>query len=283
MYFFGVTNPKNFMVSDVEIQAGVDTVNRYKEMAAKSENQTIEITLAEREQILRGVELMNSSTNDTGELVFKPFRMCGFVPVNIPILCGIVLSSPTMFNTIFFQWLNQSYNAGLNFGNKNSTCEYTNTDLLGGYVAAVGSSISVAVTLRKLTAGMTAGATGKKLLLLNTIVGGTAGGCASFCNTFFMRMAETQKGIDVFKDEELTEKAGVSKKCAESAVIETAMSRSAMSLISVFTPCAMILTLGMMGVRPKNSSIKTLLEVNCIALALLLGLPASVAIFPPVS
>lgn len=283
MYFFGVTNPKNFMVSDVEIKAGVDTVNKYKEMAAKSEDQTIEITLAEREQILRGVELMNSSTNDTGELVFKPFRMCGFVPVNIPILCGIVLSSPTMFNTIFFQWLNQSYNAGLNFGNKNSTCEYTNTDLLGGYLAAVGSSISVAVTLRKLTAGMTATATGKKLLLLNTIVGGTAGGCASFCNTFFMRMAETQKGIDVFKDEELTEKAGVSKKCAESAVIETAMSRSAMSLISVFTPCTMILTLGMMGVRPKSSSIKTLLEVNCIALALLIGLPASVAIFPPVS
>ena len=61
------------------------------------------------------------------------------------------------------------------------------------------------------------------------------------------------------------------------------MSRSAMSLISVFTPCFMILTLGAVGVRPKNSSIKTLLEVNCIALALLLGLPASVAIFPPVS
>lgn len=283
MYFFGVTNPKNFMVGDAEIQAGVDTVNKYKEMAAKAEDKTIEITLAEKEQILRGVELMNSSTNDTGALVFKPFRMCGFVPVNIPILCGIVLSSPTMFNTILFQWLNQSYNAGLNYGNKNSTCEYTNTDLFKGYLAAVGSSIGVAVTLRKLTAGMTATATGKKLLLLNTIVGGTAGGCASFCNTFFMRMAETQKGIDVFKDEDLTEKAGVSKKCAESAVIETAMSRSAMSLISVFTPCCMILALGGMGVRPKNSSIKTLLEVNCIAVALLVGLPASVAIFPPVS
>lgn len=49
---------------------------------------------------------MNSNTNDVGEIVLKPFRMCGFVPVNIPILCGILLSAPTMRNTIFFQWLN---------------------------------------------------------------------------------------------------------------------------------------------------------------------------------
>ena len=134
---------------------------------------------------------MNSSTNDTGELVIKPIRMCGFVPVNIPILCGIILSKPTIANTIFFQWLNQSYNAGLNFGNKNSTCSYTNTDLLTGYVAAVASSLTVAVSLRKLTEGITKTATGKKLIIVNTLVGATAGGCASFCNTFFMRRAES--------------------------------------------------------------------------------------------
>jgi hypothetical protein len=108
-----------------------------------------------------------------------------------------------MFNTIFFQWLNQSYNAGLNYGNKNSSCAYSNNDMLKGYLSAVGSALAVAVTLRKLTAGMTKTATGKKLLLLNTLVGGTAGACASFCNTYCMRMAETEKGIDVYQDAEL--------------------------------------------------------------------------------
>tara|TARA_B110001450_G_C17584655_1_gene466444 strand:- start:402 stop:1115 length:714 start_codon:yes stop_codon:yes gene_type:complete len=211
MHFFGVTNPINFFVDDKEVEEGVILVNKFKDLASKSENGTIQITVEEKTKIIRGIELMNASTNDTGQLVFKPFRMCGFVPVNIPILCGIVLSKPTMLNTIFFQWLNQSYNAGLNFGNKNSTCEYTDAELFKGYVAAVGSSLSVAITLRKLTAGVTKTATGKKLLLLNTLVGGTAGACASFCNTYFMRMAETEKGIDVFADEELTKKAGVSK------------------------------------------------------------------------
>jgi hypothetical protein len=97
----------------------------------------------------------------------------------------------------------QSYNAGLNYGNKNSTCEYTDFDLLKGYVAAVGSSLSVAITLRKLTSGITKTATGKKLLVLNTFVGGSAGACVSFCNTYCMRYAETEKGIDVFSDEKV--------------------------------------------------------------------------------
>lgn len=115
--------------------------------------------------------------------------------MNVPILVGILLSRPTIFNTMFWQWVNQSYNAGLNFGNKNSTCNYTNADLGKGYVAAISSSITVAVTLRKMTAKMTATATGKKLLLLNCLVGATAGGCASFCNTMCMRYAEIEKGI----------------------------------------------------------------------------------------
>lgn len=75
-----------------------------------------------------------------------------------------------------------------------------------GYVCAVGSALAVAITLRKLTGGMTKTATGTKLLLLNTLVGGAAGGCASFCNTYCMRMAETEKGIDVFSDEALQTK-----------------------------------------------------------------------------
>ena len=69
---------------------------------------------------------MNASTNDVGELVIRPFRMCGFLAMNVPIISGMFLSAPTMFNTAMWHMINQSYNAGLNFGNKNSTCKYTN-------------------------------------------------------------------------------------------------------------------------------------------------------------
>ena len=90
------------MVGDAEIEEGVKTVKKFKKMAEESKDGKIMITQQDKDAILHGVKLMNSSTNDVGELVVRPFRMCGFVPVNIPILCGILLSAPTMRNTIFF-------------------------------------------------------------------------------------------------------------------------------------------------------------------------------------
>ena len=256
---------------------------KYKALTKESADGEIEVTEEERASICRGVKVMNSSTNDVGKIVPRMFRMCGFVPVNIPILCGMLIAPPTIFNTILFQWLNQSYNAGLNFGNKNSTCKYTNADIAGGYAAAVSSAIVVSVGMRKATAPLAASATGKKLLLINTVVSAVAGGTASFCNTAFMRKAEVDKGILVFSDIKLENEAGVSKLAAYNAVTETAMSRTAMSLVSVSVPAVLILSFGAVGIRPTGSSTKFLFEVFCIGTALRIGLPFSVSIFPPLS
>jgi hypothetical protein len=74
---------------------------------------------------------VNSAVSrDTGEVIPHAMRMCAFVPVNIPILFGMLISPPTTFNTIFWQWFNQSFNAGLNYGNRNASSPYTTNDLL---------------------------------------------------------------------------------------------------------------------------------------------------------
>ena len=138
----------------------------------------------------------------------------------------------------------------MNFANKNSSCTYSMSDLAMGYAAAISSSLTVAISMRKLTSGMTATATGKKLLLLNTLVGCTAGSSAAFCNTYAMRTAEIKKGIEVFADEKLSENAGISKLAAKSAVTETALSRMVLSCATVGSPAALILTLGAMGIAP---------------------------------
>ena len=106
-----------------------------------------------------------------------------------------------MINTIFFQWLNQSYNAGLTYYNKNSSCKYTNADIANGYAAAVSSAVMVGLGMRKITEPYIKTASGRKLLVLNTFVAATANSAASFCNTSFMRRAEVQKGINVCSDE----------------------------------------------------------------------------------
>lgn len=118
--------------------------------------------------------------------------MNGFIFTNIPILIGLVFTKPTMLNTVFFNWLNQSYMAGLNYANKNPASTFTNQDLAQGYGAAVTSSLAVAMTLRKLTAGMSKTATGSKLILINSFVAAVASSSASYCNTTCMRQAEVK-------------------------------------------------------------------------------------------
>ena len=128
------------------------------------------MTPEERAHIAKAVAIRNSTCNDGNEIVFKPWQLCGFTPMNIPIIAGMVLSSPTMFNTLLFGWMNQSYNAGMNFGNRNSTCVYGADDMMRGYCVAVGSALSVSFGIRKATANLTKGATGTKVMILNTIV-----------------------------------------------------------------------------------------------------------------
>lgn len=169
------------------------------------------LSKGEYNQLARAAYLMGSSTNsDSGAEIPRMMRMCAFLPVNIPILFGMLLSPPTMANTIFWQWFNQSFNAGLNYGNRNASSPYTTKDLAFGYSAAVGSSVSMALILRKLFANVSKSVTGTKLILVNSVIVALASGTAGFLNTFCMRNVEMTNGIEVFKDEQMTEKLGIS-------------------------------------------------------------------------
>ena len=140
----------------------------------------------------------------------------------------------------------------MNYGNKNSSCNYTNTDLFKGYALAVCSAISVSLVLRRATRGLTKNASGMTLLFINTFVGATAGACANFANTMMMRMPEVDKGIEVFSDQQLTKSLGISKISAKSAVIETALSRIAMSIFCTSTPAVYMSMLSFLKIIPKN-------------------------------
>ena len=66
---------------------------------------------------------------DTGELIPWALRFSSFIPMNYPIAFGMVFSAPTPFNTILWQWINQTYNASLNYANRNATSKYTTQDI----------------------------------------------------------------------------------------------------------------------------------------------------------
>lgn len=68
--------------------------------------------------------IVNASIHpDTNAPVPWVMRMCAFVPTNLPIIFGMLMTPPTPVNTIFWQWINQTYNAGMNYGNRNASSQ----------------------------------------------------------------------------------------------------------------------------------------------------------------
>jgi len=115
----------------------------------------------------------------------------------MPIAFGMLFTAPTPFNTIFFQWLNQTYNASLNYANRNASSKYTTKDIMTSYMVAASSACMVGLGLRKLMAKPIAGAKGAKLIWLNAITSFTAVAAAGYLNAYIMRQTEIKTGIDV--------------------------------------------------------------------------------------
>jgi len=134
---------------------------------------------------------------DTGELLPWAMRFSSFIPMNLPIAFGLLFAAPTTANIVFFQWINQTYNASLNYANRNASSTVTTADLLQSYGMASTSAITVGLGIRHLLAKQLSGATGSRLICLNALTSFFAVGAAGFLNAYFMRKKEMETGIEV--------------------------------------------------------------------------------------
>ena len=155
---------------------------------------------------------------DTNKPLPWIMRISSFMPMNIPLNVGFILMPPTLINTIGVHVANQSYNATMNFGNANASSPYTTEDITKGAMAAVGSSVAVALTIRQINLKRSAAATGAKLIMLNAITSTTACAAGGFANNWFMRSAEMQRGIQL-SDPDTGNPIGKSQIAAKTAVM----------------------------------------------------------------
>ena len=121
------------------------------------------LSMSQIKELQRKKTIVDSSIHpDTGRPVPWIMRMCAFVPSSVPIIFGMLMTKQTPLITAFWQWLNQTYNAGMNYGNRNASSPNTVNDLLFGYSMAVLSSVSVSWGLKKLSADFTKKMSGSK-------------------------------------------------------------------------------------------------------------------------
>jgi hypothetical protein len=71
--------------------------------------------------------------------------------MNIPIIMGVMMTAPTPFNVVLWQTINQTCNAGLNYGNRNASSTQSMQTTLRNYVMAVTSAVSIAMLGRYLS------------------------------------------------------------------------------------------------------------------------------------
>ncbi|XP_056295372.1 sideroflexin-5b isoform X2 [Pseudoliparis swirei] len=174
---------------------------------------------------------------DTGEKIFMPFRMSGYVPFGTPIVIGLLLPNQTLVSTIIWQWLNQSHNACVNFANRNATKPTPTSKFLQGYAGAVGSAVSIAVGLNVLIqkANKLSPAT---RMIIQRLVPFPAVASANICNVGLMRHNELSEGIDVLDNKGNV--VGSSKIAARHAITETAFTRVVLPMpIFVLPPIIM--------------------------------------------
>ena len=118
-------------------------------------------------------------------------RLSGFVPFNFPIVFAVLFirNQTPVFNA-FMQVLNQTYNAGINYGNRNASSTYTTKDLGRGYLGAVTVSVSIALFTRTIFSKQLTKLAGSRLIIANAFLNYIAGAAAGASNLVLMRQKE---------------------------------------------------------------------------------------------
>lgn len=193
--------------------------------------------------------------------------MCAFLPSNVPLLFGMVCLPATRFNIALFNFLNQSYNAGMNYSNGSGTDDSTKF-LLMSYTLAVFSSISCGFLMKRFFSSS------KNYTVLKEGTIRILPSCvAGFLNAFFMRSDYVSKGITI-KDKQGNE-LGLSKKAGGKALMESSLSR-------FFIPLPGLINIYILRYISKfklRKSQDVLVQMILCTLHLSIALPASIAIF----
>ncbi|CAN9515189.1 unnamed protein product [Ophioblennius macclurei] len=272
-HFVDVIDPSTLFVSEQRLKDSIKLLDDYKHGSLPPE--VSDCQLWEAQKIKQAI-----IHPDTGEKIFMPFRMSGYVPFGTPIVIGLLLPNQTVVSTIIWQWLNQSHNACVNYANRNATKPTPTSKFLQGYVGAVSSAVSIAVGLNVLIqkANKLSPAT---RMIIQRLVPFPAVASANICNVGLMRHNELSEGIDVLDNNGNV--VGSSKIAARHAIMETAFTRVVLPMpIFVLPPIVMSY---LERLRFLQSNRRLLLPIHSLVCLLTFGLslPVAISLFPQMS
>lgn len=223
--------------------------------------------------------------SDDGHVINPLLRMSAFLPVNLPITLGMTVFGTTTASQLFWQWMNQSYNAGMNYANRNLSAEVSMADLGKSYVTATAVACGTAYGMGKLATAAEASTTLPAALrfVLPKFVPFVAVATAGACNAIAMRYKEVVDGITV-RDEK-GNSLGQSKVAGRKAITEVALTRVALPVPIILLPPLLSAGLkasvpGLGATLKRSRALSLALDVGLSTCCLYFALPCAIALFP---
>jgi len=260
-HFFVTTNPLNVLASSAQLDEAKQIVESYRSgtLTGKTED-----------EIWNAKFLYDSAFHpDTKEKMFILGRMSAQVPCNMTITGCMMTFYRTTPAVVFWQWINQTFNAIVNYTNRSGDTPISMTKLGQSYMLATGGALATALSLK---ASVT-----KLPPIFGKLVPFAAVAGANCINIPFMRMNEMEHGIQV-QDADgnvLTN----STAAAKSAIAQVVFSRVGMAMPGMVIPPIMMVRLERNFLK-KHPKLAAPIQVAMVGLCLVFATPLCCALFP---
>lgn len=198
LHFYSVNDPRTLLFTLEEAKAAERLLKQHELGEAPTGTTDADLWHARR-------VLESALHPDTGERIFPLFRFSAFVPVNMVIVTATI--TPAVISsfpaTAFIHFMNQTYNAAINYANRNASNPIPQARLAEGYGGAVATSLSIGMLATALTkkVARAGGAGSPAAAVIRSTLPFLAVSFAGASNVVLMRRNELTTGVDVFDDE----------------------------------------------------------------------------------
>ncbi|KAK7861635.1 hypothetical protein R5R35_010138 [Gryllus longicercus] len=261
-YYLSTTNPLNLLASEQDLNDAKTVVNNYRKNG-KLENIT-------EDELWRAKELYDSAFHpDTGEKMILIGRMSAQVPMNMTITGCMMTFYKSTPAVVFWQWVNQSFNAIVNYTNRSGDSPISNSQLGLSYTLATGGALATALTLNSMVK--------RAPPLVGRLVPFVAVAAANCINIPMMRLQELKEGVPVTDD--AGNKLSTSKVAAQQGIAAVTFSRIGMAAPGMALTPVIMESLDKRGVFKKLPWAPAPLQVLLCGFFLTFATPMCCALF----